>query len=448
MAQPPKERLDSWKEIAAHLQHDERTAQRWEKENGLPVHRFPGKGRHAVFAYRTEIDAWLASAGTAPPSPAAPQTAAMPSPSPGWPARIPRLVQAGLIAALAIGLFAAASFLWKAVTAGPLASIALRENKFVALDKAGRTLWTYPLPEGSPALPPGRTPGITYVGDLDSDGRNEVLVSAPYPVPLSASEKEYERQLYCFSETGKLLWSFDPQGTITFGSGDYGPPWIIQRWLLYRAGGETRIALVVTHHVWWPSALVILDARGRELARYVNSGDILSLASMETPSGPLLLAGGVSNANGPSGFLAVLDGKDPSGNSPEKPGSEFECKSCPPGHPLHYFVFPRSEVNVLALSPFNQVYSTRPLQAVVEVSTHESNFADIGAMAIFEFTPDFHLMKARWSDGYPQLHGEFERQGKIKHTWQQCPDRFGPRLVHSWDPQHGWTDLHPNRAAK
>jgi hypothetical protein len=31
------DRLDSWKEIAAHLKRDVRTVQRWEKEHGLPV---------------------------------------------------------------------------------------------------------------------------------------------------------------------------------------------------------------------------------------------------------------------------------------------------------------------------------------------------------------------------------------------------------------------------
>ena len=31
--------LESWKEIAAYLNRDERTARRWEKEEGLPIHR-------------------------------------------------------------------------------------------------------------------------------------------------------------------------------------------------------------------------------------------------------------------------------------------------------------------------------------------------------------------------------------------------------------------------
>src|SRR5215472_10611269 len=53
-------RLDSWKEIAAHLGRNERTAIRWEKR-GLPVHRVPGGQRQAVFAYTSEIDAWLIS---------------------------------------------------------------------------------------------------------------------------------------------------------------------------------------------------------------------------------------------------------------------------------------------------------------------------------------------------------------------------------------------------
>ena len=58
---PPQNepRLESWGEIATHLRRDIRTAQRWEKEFGLPVRRLT-IGKHAqVYAYRSELDRWM-----------------------------------------------------------------------------------------------------------------------------------------------------------------------------------------------------------------------------------------------------------------------------------------------------------------------------------------------------------------------------------------------------
>ena len=51
------DRLDSWKEIAAYLRRDESTVRRWEKD-GLPVHRHRHRFRAAIFAYKSELDAW------------------------------------------------------------------------------------------------------------------------------------------------------------------------------------------------------------------------------------------------------------------------------------------------------------------------------------------------------------------------------------------------------
>ncbi|MGC9973343.1 MAG: tetratricopeptide repeat protein [Bryobacteraceae bacterium] len=59
-AEAPTGRLDSWKEIAAHLGHGARTVQRWEREEGLPVHRLRHDQGSTVFAYQSELDAWLA----------------------------------------------------------------------------------------------------------------------------------------------------------------------------------------------------------------------------------------------------------------------------------------------------------------------------------------------------------------------------------------------------
>lgn len=51
------DRLDSWKEIAAYLRRGVRTAQRWERVAGLPVRRVASE-RGAVYAFRSELDAW------------------------------------------------------------------------------------------------------------------------------------------------------------------------------------------------------------------------------------------------------------------------------------------------------------------------------------------------------------------------------------------------------
>jgi acyl-CoA reductase-like NAD-dependent aldehyde dehydrogenase len=51
-------RLDSWEGIAAHLRRSVRSARRWEKEEGLPVHRDVHRGGDPVYAYREELDDW------------------------------------------------------------------------------------------------------------------------------------------------------------------------------------------------------------------------------------------------------------------------------------------------------------------------------------------------------------------------------------------------------
>src|ERR1700693_1159532 len=58
---PPEDRLDSWKEIAAYLNRDVTTVQRWEKREGMPVHRHLHDRMGSVYASRAELDAWACS---------------------------------------------------------------------------------------------------------------------------------------------------------------------------------------------------------------------------------------------------------------------------------------------------------------------------------------------------------------------------------------------------
>jgi Tol biopolymer transport system component len=110
--QPPEDRLDSWKEIAAYLNRDVTTVQRWEKREGMPVHRHVHDKIGSVYAFRAELDAWtrgrnLSSTpengnGAFSPGPAAlPPRSAISNSITTWKFVLPLVV---VIAALAIGV--------------------------------------------------------------------------------------------------------------------------------------------------------------------------------------------------------------------------------------------------------------------------------------------------------------------------------------------------------
>src|SRR5579859_6259550 len=60
-ARPTTDRLDSWKEIALYLNRDVTTVQRWEKREGMPVHRHLHDRMGSVYASRAELDTWAQS---------------------------------------------------------------------------------------------------------------------------------------------------------------------------------------------------------------------------------------------------------------------------------------------------------------------------------------------------------------------------------------------------
>ena len=55
-----RRRLTTWAAIGQYIGRDARTAQRYEAERGLPVHRMPGGSKSTVYALNHELDAWLA----------------------------------------------------------------------------------------------------------------------------------------------------------------------------------------------------------------------------------------------------------------------------------------------------------------------------------------------------------------------------------------------------
>ncbi len=129
-------RLDSWKEIAAYLNRDIRTVQRWEKTANLPVRRLQKPGLRAVFAYSIDLDEWLekqagslpAIDATEPPEsePASEPLAAAPDLDPPPASHRSRVTLAVALFVLAAAALAGSAYYLKfrvpAASFGPLAS--------------------------------------------------------------------------------------------------------------------------------------------------------------------------------------------------------------------------------------------------------------------------------------------------------------------------------------
>ncbi|MDT2020254.1 tetratricopeptide repeat protein [Methylocella sp. CPCC 101449] len=106
--------ITGWKQIARHFSKDERTVKRWAQGRGLPVHRTPGDGRSAVFAYVSELDAWLTREAALDVAPRAVTSIQDDAPVPPVALAAPRSATGSsrrlwLLAAVLVGVLSAAS---------------------------------------------------------------------------------------------------------------------------------------------------------------------------------------------------------------------------------------------------------------------------------------------------------------------------------------------------
>jgi hypothetical protein len=439
----PRRRLDSWKEIADHLGRGVRTALRWERGRGMPVHRVPGR-RGAVYAYSDEIDRWLAGQDLASLAEAVtaddddeapPRETERSSARTRWRLALGAgLGTVALATVLAVGLGIAGLV---APRESP-AALRLQGRSGHAYGHSGRQLWEYDFGRSVPDLPPEHSAGHWRSTDIDADGEIETLLSVPFPLPDRVSEAG----LFCLSSEGTLRWSFTPDLRRAFGAGAFGPPWRPgpgKQLLTYSVGGQARVAWILVSQPWWPSAVLFLDPAGQRLATYVSSGWVWTVVPLETPDGTRLLVGGVSNAHG-APAVAALDAARPGGASPEADGSPFACLDCEEGRPLRYLVLSTSELTRAKGRPYSWVTEIRVQGDEVHVRAQEDGF---GGIYVFDRT--FALQRTSWTDEFAVQHRELEADGRIDHALERCPERHGPLAAREWSPERGWADLTARR---
>jgi hypothetical protein len=421
------DRLDSWKAITAYLNRDERTVRRWERERGFPIRRVPGGRGNSVFAYRSEIDAWLTSDTANRPDAVDAPIASNAADSTSRPS-LSMLAGAGALAAALVAVT-----VWRGHTA-PLSALDLRLQitpaGVVALDPTGAALWRHPF---SPA----------YITALSEVSEQSHVLAGPHPaayvttahsVRLTDGVTESGVLLDLGLDNGTVRQSFAFDDHVTFDKATYDPPWAITAFAVDDSGAR-RIAIASHHFEWSASLLTILDEHFQRHGTYAQSGWIEAVHWMGRNR---LMIGGFNHARD-GGMLALLD-PDALGQAPEAPGSHDYCETCGTGAPLRMVVMPRTEVNLITRSRFNrarvQILPDRIVARTVEV---EEKSPEAAADVLYEFTPDLKLIRAAFSTSYWEIHRALEHEGKLTHSRESCPDRDGPREMLVWTPETGWT---------
>lgn len=425
-------RLNSWKEIAQYAGHDLRTVARWEKEYGFPVRRIGGGKGRSVFAYTEEIDEWMARM---PPNGAHQEQRAV-QPSQETPPKKSRFFWPAVVLFLAAALILV-GFVLKERPIFEIADVQYSHGMITAMDRAGHVQWTTLVSNNAAAA----LRGPLGLLDIDGDGYSEVIACLEGSGP-SGFETAAGGELICLSNQGRELTRVKFDGKLRIGTQSYEGPWPASAWSIVRKPLQMIFVTAFHHFTSWPAAVVAFDMRGHARGKFVNAGWIQTLSTFETPSGTRLLAGGISNSND-AGMLAVLNPENIDGSSPES--DAYTCHSCGEAKPLAYFVFPRSELNVVTQSQYNQVFAIHAFSDRVAVHTLEIRQEIAGYEdridAIYDFGRDLRIRNAYFNDRYWDLHRRLEMEGKLLHSKADCPDRNGPRAIRKWTSERGWQDV-------
>lgn len=440
MATGDPDRLDSWKEIAAFIRRDERTAMRWAARQGMPVHRVPGGKRGRVFSSRKEISEWLGRQGDgtlteAPDAKAEPPSAG----SLRWAYIIAAVLGASALFVYTVAFHARES---RGVGTSLVTHVTFTSDAVVGWH-GNRQLWAHEFsrPLVTDLWGPAKTlSAFVRILDLDHGKKRVVVLVAPFhlqPNPDSLIETDVD----CFSNRGKLLWSYVPHREFQFGRNELGGPWDLSALYVSEIGTQPSLWVAEGHYLWGNTFVAEIDPRtGHATIRFVNTGVLYALNEVKTPRATYLVAGGFNNEYS-AGILAVINENKPFAVSPQTPGTRHQCVSCGPGVPDEYFVFPRTEINRI-----EGVYQDPVTLITVgdgQIEAHKAEAlgtANANTIYLFRTSPAIQPVSLRYDSSYDILYRHFEREGKFRQSLADATERRHPLPVNVWTPANGWEE--------
>jgi len=315
-----------------------------------------------------------------------------------------------------------------------VARVVWNGNAFVAMSDSGKVLWKYAFQASLRELPAEESAWRTQIVDLMGDGAPEVLVAASFVPPEWAGREE----IFCFSSRGNLLWRYKPKVDIEFNTRDLNGPWKFTYMLVVPDGRSRSTWVAVGHDVWWPAFIVRLSAAGVANRVFTSSGLIEVLERVQTKGDSYVLAGGINNEYRQAS-LAILSETGPPATSPQTEGSEYQCiRGCPAAKPFRYILLPRSELNAASDVAYNEVVRIHTRPGGITVETREGSAMPA---AFYDFSQELQPERVAYGRDYREVHRRFEREGRIKHSFKDCPERKSAAVLRICDDRGVWSTV-------
>ncbi|MFQ5722576.1 MAG: hypothetical protein ACE5GI_08795, partial [Candidatus Aminicenantales bacterium] len=262
--------LNSWKEISKYLGLEVRTAQRWEKELGLPVLRIKKFSKTYVFAYSDELDKWMA------------KSSKRKSTSKRKNLKAKKLSIATSLSILAVLIIIFFSAVLPHLKNSRPSSFKIDGSSLLIFNNYGKKLWSYDFqiainPKEYKNLPQqqafhSQDKANIFFKDIDKDKQPEVIFS------LQTTDNSQEG-VYCFNNKGKLQWSFPAGKELRRGHYKYSADYDLGLLRLIDLNNDGYLETVITanHKIFFPGWMAILDHRGKLQSEYWNTGHLLCL---------------------------------------------------------------------------------------------------------------------------------------------------------------------------
>jgi hypothetical protein len=452
----PAGRLTTWKQIARHFDRSVRTVQRWERDHGLPVHRFPTARGESVHATVDDLDRWALSTpgiastrgggghGVISPNELGPECDAAKDSSgkgatraartaPSLPtSRYRSVAWPASFVLLALAVLVLGRWYWGSLVSSEAqpSNFRVEGDTLFVLDGRGSTLWSRGFPfrlqdqaeyerlEREYNRPP------SVFSDLDGDGQREVVFVAR-SVDSSGSVR-------CYTADGTFRWDRRPEVTAHFGQGPMGPPWTPVFVLETRLQGRRpEVWVAWAHRPEFASFVERLDIRtGKPLETYWSSGHISAIVAARIGGMDALFVGAANNEFN-SASLAVFNRATMEGSAPAM-NPDYGCIDCSDKKPVAFFVFPK-------LSLAEQVSGPEAELIVCPITVDDGGrmFVTVRQVlpegeVIYQIDAAFKVVRADLLPSYQTQYEQLYRSGKITRPFNLQASKGELWPVRSW----------------